>query len=90
MCIVDDDFRVGGSTRAAPLRGNETMSLLGNAGMLDAEGPRYVYGRVADEVRKASRSLTESGVRVTASVRDGYFVAWWPGQIGSGDRDGDR
>lgn len=76
MCIADDDFSVAGSAEAAPLRGSETISLLGG-GVVDPEDLRYVFGRVADEVRGVT-VVADDGVRVTASVRDGYFVAWWP------------
>ena len=77
MCIADDDFSVAGSAEAAPLRRSETISLLGGGGVVDPEDLRYVFGRVADEVRGVT-VVADDGVRVTASVSDGYFAAWWP------------
>ena len=57
---------------------SQTLSVLGNAGVIEREGPRYVYGRVADEVGGVT-VVTDDGLRVTASVGGGYFLAWWPG-----------
>jgi hypothetical protein len=76
MCISDQDLSFSGSAPDGERPRGETLSLLGNLGER-GDGPRFVYGRIAGDVRGVS-VLTDDDVRVTASVRDGYFAAWWP------------
>ncbi len=78
ICIVDDDETLATASVPDPdLRRGQAISLLANGGVVDEGGARYVYGRVAREVAGVT-VLLEDGVRVTASVANGYYVAWWP------------
>lgn len=77
VCISDDTSRASGRTRAPALSPDEAISLIGNGGSLDEEGARYVYGRVAVMVTGVD-VRTSGGMHVTASVTDGYYLAWWP------------
>ncbi|WBQ03416.1 hypothetical protein [Kribbella sp. CA-293567] len=82
VCIFDDTNRSAGRTIAVALPAGSSVSLIGNGGSLDeGEGARYVYGRVAAGVEKV-KVVTTEGVEVTASVADGYYLAWWPAPAG--------
>ncbi len=77
FCIFDEHNRASGRTIAPPLHGEEIVSVIGNGGSLDEEGARYAYGRVAATVQRV-RVETSDSVQVTASVSNGYYLAWWP------------
>ena len=81
VCIADDAARAAGRTVAPALGAGEVLSVAGNGGSLDSEGARYVYGRVSGDVLGVE-VRTDDGTLVTASVKEGYFLAWWPAPAG--------
>ena len=78
ICIGKGADLWTGTNIAPALPGNQTVTVLGNAGLVEPEGLRYVFGRITGEVGGVT-VVTDDGLRVTASVGGGYFLAWWPG-----------
>ncbi|GAA0604045.1 hypothetical protein HPO96_18410 [Kribbella sandramycini] len=82
VCIYDQDNRSTGRVDAEALPTGSSVKLLGNGGSLDkGDGARYVFGPVAAGVSSVKVTTTD-GTEVTASVADGYFLAWWPAPAG--------
>lgn len=77
----------GGSVRGSSLSGlvldavlkqGEVLRTVAVPGQLNGpDAARIAFGLVSPDVH-AVKVVTADGVEVTASVRSGYFLAWWP------------
>ncbi len=82
-----------GMTTGARLDEGVSVLTLGVPGQVNgSDAVRFAYGMTAPNI-KSVVVTTSKGVDVTATVADGYFVAWWPSgaeiaRIGAVDRAG--
>lgn len=79
VCLEGTDFWAAGRVEAPTLKEGQVLAVQGNGGNLtEGDSARYVYGRVDPAAAAAVTVDTSDERRVTATVKDGYFFAWWP------------
>ncbi len=78
VCLQGRNFWAAGRTEAPPLKAGQALDVQENGGnVTEGDAARYVYGRAGSAVTAVSVD-TSDGRRVTATVKDGFFFAWWP------------
>lgn len=74
------DGRLNGPRSVAPRPGEVTVETQGTRSSLVGEGRSSIFGRTGLGVGRVRIHL-EDGREVTATVANGWFAAWWPGEV---------
>ncbi|PYC88050.1 hypothetical protein C7C46_01925 [Streptomyces tateyamensis] len=78
VCVSGKHSWIAGYTDSPTLDPGQVLAVTGNGGKTSgSDAARYVYGRLSPS-GAAVTVETSDGRHVTASVRDGYYFAWWP------------